>query len=256
MMHPYLRPSCSLRTRAQRLGLWLASLLVAGTVQAAAAPTHAANPAFERTRRQAEQLVGQLRQRAPQLDATWNPAIAGPQLLTGLGLTPPGATAEQKALDFATRHAGLWGIHPEGLVVHQVVRSKMRTAVRFNFQMPSSAGPLVVLDRQLVVTFDAVGRLVSVSSDLLPFADQADSPLVPQQVASDVAARAALGLRPHDAVAAGTVQSARLAVWATPAETITVWAVDVRQPKTLLRRGVLVDARSGAVVAQVQPNQH
>lgn len=249
----------SLPLRTRRLlpaAAWLTGLLLSATLAPSTVEAGVLGPAFERTRQQASQLVEQLRQRAPQLEATWNPAVAGPQLLVGLGFELAGTTAELKAREFATRHAGLWGVHPEGLVIHQVVRSKARTAVRFNFQVPSSAGPLVVLDRQLVVTLDDQGRLVSVSSDLLPMPDQADTPLLPQQAAGEAAARAALGLRPHDVVPQGSVQSARLAVWATPAQATTVWAVDVTQPRTLQRWGVLVDARTGAILAQTRPNQH
>ena len=127
------------------------------------------------------------------------------------------------------------------------------TAVRFAQRV---AG-LPVLGGELIVRFDARDRIVSATGGAAPAAGLDTTPVVP---ATDARVRAlaraaqdagvpALGLTAG--APALTVFDARLLGLPGPAEARLAWSVGVAAPDRAVRRRVLVDARTGTVLASL-----
>lgn len=246
-------------------------LAVAPTAAAAAPnasaernPAHESNPASERNpaaeqfaqqRSSAERQVAQWKTRAPQLDATWRPDLAGPAMLLGTGDHLDPARLQQQGLAWAQQRAGLWGVAAADLQVLQVQTVAQRSTLRLT-QTALVAGKRVpVLERGINLTIDAKGQLISVTAELLPVGALAAA-RVGQGDAKKAAVKAALGMRDDLGVPVERVQLCELAVIAGPSEARLVWAADVVVQPMTDRRAVLVDAATGAVLSQRQTVLH
>jgi hypothetical protein len=225
----------------------LTALLLTAAVPLAAVPAWAL-PAQELNTLQqvAKRQAVELQRRYPTAELSWSEQMLGPNVITGLQLDVPGDTVERKALQFIKQNEGLWGIHGDNLRLWHTTRSRDRSSVRLNLSVPTSAGELLVLDRVVVVTFDGAGRLITVTSDLVPLgAVQVGS--VGEEQARQLAAHAVFGGRENQSASTG---SARLAVVASLQATQVVWAVDVVASRVTERFAVLVDGQTGAIVSK------
>lgn len=224
--------------------------------RAPAAP--AGNPAAERfaqVRRAAEAQVAHWKTRAPQLDVSWRADLAGPAMILDTADQLDLARAQEQGLNWAQKHAELWGIAAADLQVLQLQTVAQRTTLRLT-QTALVAGKRVpVLDRGLNLTLDAKGRLISVTADLMPVA-QLGTARVGQNDAKKAAVKAALGARDDHNLPVERVQVCELAVIAGPSEAKLVWAADVVVQPLTDRRAVLVDAETGAVLSQRQTVLH
>ncbi len=219
---------------------------------AVAAPAVADQPAaaaFARTRTTAERALQGLLRANPGAEATWQPQLPGPALVVGLQAPVAMADPAAAVLQFARRHAALWGVRAQQLQVIGETRSRDRHTVHLGLAVTVGERTAPVLDRRLSVTVDrAKGHLLAVASDLLPV------PTLRPTTVTDQAAAArgvqAMGLCEAAAKCAdlGRAAPTRLAVAADLTGATPVWVVDVQAGGALKRTAVLVDAWTGAAL--------
>jgi hypothetical protein len=186
----------------------------------------------------AEQRVAQLKQRYPEVDASWRPSLPGPELVTGLDVLMPGeSTPEGRARAFLSSQPDLLGIDV-GLL-HRVdeTRAKDRVIVHFAQWAQTPAGPRPVLDRLVAVTMDTRGHILTLASDALPTAEMPPATLSAAEAQAVVVREVLANKRPPKLPAV-------LAVWAEPGRGRLVWVLDAG-----LQR-VVVDAVTGAIAAR------
>ncbi len=191
--------------------------------------------------------VEQLRIRNPDLQASWRPGQAGPEVVTGLRIEIPGVTTPERAADtFLQQNPNLLGIAASDLRHMTVSRSRDRVVVRYSQQAQTATGPLPVLNRYVAVTLDAQGRILALTSDAMPV-----HPLtigrVPEAQARVTAIRSALQLGREDPLPVVQV-AAMQGIFVQAHRSAHVWAVDVTVTPRVDRRLLFVDAVSGAVV--------
>ncbi len=238
-------PLRSLLRPALATPLFLA-LLAASPVLANSPGGAAGSQAVAALAQAAQREAAELQRRYPSADLSWSDTLLGPSAVVGLQIDVPGDSLERKALEFAKQHAALWGIRGDDLRLWHTTRSRDRSSVRLNLTLPTSAGSLIVLDRVLVATFDGAGRLITVTSDLVPLAPAPVGP-IGQAEARQIATRAVFSSRDGATTSPG---SARLAVVASLQATQVVWAVDVVGSRAIERFAVLVDSQTGAVLSK------
>lgn len=210
---------------------------------------------FAQVRRDAEQQIAQYKARAPGLEVTWRGDLAGPAMILGGGDLLDVQRLQSAGLAWAQQRAGWWGIDPSDLRVLQVQTVAQRTTLRLTQTALVDGQRVPVLERGLVLTVDAQGKLVSVTADLLPVARLAPA-RVSQADAKKAALKAALGARDDRDLPLERVQLCAWAVIAGPSEARLVWAADVVVQPLTDRRAVLVDAETGAVLSQRQTVLH
>ncbi|MBI5608949.1 MAG: hypothetical protein HY902_08705 [Deltaproteobacteria bacterium] len=227
--------------------LLLALMAVAAVPALGSSPANALSPqALAPLAQAAQRQAAELQRRYPAAELSWSEAMLGPVAITGLQIDVAGDNVERKALEFAKLHAALWGIRGDDLRLWHTTRSRDRNSVRLNLTVPSNAGELIVLDRVLVVTFDGAGRLITVTSDLVPLGAAQVGP-ISQAEARQIATKAVFAGRESQVTSAG---SARLAAVASLQTTQVVWAVDVVASRAIERYAVLVDSQTGAVLSK------
>ena len=194
----------------------------------------------------------------PGWDVGWSTGVPGPNLLVGLDIATQGASDEQRAMGAVRGYLDLWGVSVAQLQHLATVRSQGRTTVRYGMAVVTPLGLASVLDRVLAVTLDHNQQVISVSSDLLPV-QVPTTVAVPEGAARKAACQATQQGRAQavtDCSRDPAIQSARLAIAASPDSARLVWALDVWVRAPLDRRAVLVDATTGALLSQRPVAQH
>ncbi len=220
-----------------RLSLLL-SLLAALLLLASPALANEAAGSADPARKAAEEMVQQLADAYPRARAIWEDLRATPKLVTGLEVPAEGDSPEVRAQAFLGQHAAIVGVPVTGLVAEDTTRAKGRTTVRFSHRHLG----VPVLDREVVVTMDMWGTVLTMANDALPVGDIADARV--DGLAARNAALTSVGLGEGDLERSSATEAIQIA----GGKATRVWVVKVLKAELSEHLRVLVDASTGAIV--------
>ena len=220
---------------------------VAAVLCTLASAAHALPAAGLRAR--AEQAFAALHRESPRADATWDADKPGAALVTGLSTPTIAGTPRQRAEAFLQAHADLLAVAATELRYVDQKQTRNRTVARFTQLCPIGLGGLPVYNRFVTVAMDNDGRVLTISSDVLPVAPFQRGTLTEAQ-ARDAAVRAVFGTRPEDKTPVAQVSQAHATVLATAGKSVHAFVVEVVRTPLQDVRLVLVDARDGHLLEQ------
>lgn len=233
----------------------LALLLPLVTALGASRPSHASPavasatggalldvPTAGASRATSEAALARLASSSPQLHALWRPGQVGPALVTGLREPTPTGSVEARARAFLDAHAAVIGARSVTLGTATVRSAAGRTVV----SLPQLHGALEVWGRQVSVTLDETGAVLTLTNDL------ADVGVVAPPTVSLEAAR----LTAARAVGAPRASDGRRVLVVGPAGSFEAGLFFAAPEGTLEAREVLVNLSDGAVASVRQAVQH
>ncbi|MFZ9885976.1 MAG: hypothetical protein ACO3JL_00635 [Myxococcota bacterium] len=117
-------------------------------------------------RRSAEAAFDALSASAKDARAHWRPGQPGPTVVTGMRVPTEGTNPAARAEHFLRRHEALLGVPSADFSVEEVTPSRYGTSVR----LAQRFDKLQVHGREVVVTLDTAGDVISLTSSAAPVA--------------------------------------------------------------------------------------
>ena len=189
-----------------------------------------------------QQAFDRLQQRYAGAQAVWQPTLAGPQMVTGLAATPAGRDDAARAQAFLGEWRTLFGVTAAMLAHQETQRTRLRSVARFGQVFEG----LEVLDRQVALTFDHGGTLLTVASDAVAISRLQRGDLTREQAISRAVQVAIRDSRSPSAGATPT--SARQVVFAGYGGARHAWVVRVVRTAGHVHLRLVIDAATGSVL--------